>query len=273
MTSPRSTSGCRSTGDDRYRYISCLGNGHRIWSLVCSDDVKSGWRPLTGPRPRPLERAKLSPGAPSPPNTVARHAQHLETIRGVLSGATRRRDERLGCAIVVGHLVEHHRYGRSPEGHGGVVAGSLVHVPTAREPGKHRSCGQQTDPAPAVLPHYEELPELVRHSRTHQRTTTDLTVDVDQERMPLLLRKPVVVQVRVAVLTMRTEVTTIDLGEVVRVELEQSPDHRLVTFERWNQPNIHANNLPESDCRHDTGPRRRTPDCGSPRRLRTFAFR
>ena len=42
------------------------------------------------------------------------------------------------------------------------------------------------------------------------------------------------VQVRVAVLTMWTEVTTIDLGEVVRVELEQSPDHRLVIFERWN---------------------------------------
>ena len=73
----------------------------------------------------------------------------------------------------------------------------------------------------------EELPELVRCTRTDQHIATDLTVDVDQERMPLLLGKPVVVQVRVAVLTIGAEVTTVDLGEVVRVELKQSADSGL----------------------------------------------
>ena len=36
----------------------------------------------------------------------------------------------------------------------------------------------------------------------HQHTAINLAIEVDQERMPLLLSKPVVVQVRVAVLTM-----------------------------------------------------------------------
>jgi len=68
-----------------------------------------------------------------------------------------------------------------------------------------------------------------------------------------------VVQVRVAVLTMGAEVTTVDLGEVVRVELKQSADYGLVTFERWDQPDIHAHNLPENDGRSERQPRHETP--------------
>jgi len=99
----------------------------------------------------------------------------------------------------------------------------------------------------------------MRHAGTDQRTTADLTVDVDQERMPVLVREPVVVKVGIAVLAVWSQIATIDLGEVVGVELEQPPDHRLVTLERWDQPNVHANNLPATAGWNEHQPGHRTP--------------
>jgi hypothetical protein len=40
------------------------------------------------------------------------------------------------------------------------------------------------DRSAPVLPADEELLELVRHIRTDEHTATDVTTDVDQERMP-----------------------------------------------------------------------------------------
>ena len=143
---------------------------------------------------------------------------------------------------------------------GGVVAGDFMHVPWAREPGKHSSSGQQPDRLAPVLPDHEELPELVGCTRTDQHTATDLTVDVDQEADASPPR-----QASSGPSTgsrSGAEVTTVDLGEVVRVELKQSADYRLVALERWDQPDIHAHNLPGTEGRSERQPRHRTSASG-----------
>ena len=88
-----------------------------------------------------------------------------------------------------------------------------MNEPGAREPREHRSCCENTDPSTTVLPDDEELSELVRFARSDKRAAPNLTIYVDQERMPILARDPVVVQVRIAILAVRSEVTTVDLGK------------------------------------------------------------
>jgi hypothetical protein len=151
--------------------------------------------------------------------------------------------ERLGRSVVVGRLVERDRDRPLPEVDGGIVAGDLVNAPGAGKLGEHRPCCANTDPAATVLPDDEELSELMRCARPDEGAAPNPIIDVDQERMPIFARKPVVVQVPVAVLTVWPEVTTVDLGEVVRVELEQPSDDRLVAFECWDHRDTHRSRL------------------------------
>ena len=91
----------RRTGPDplamTLRYIRWLGNGERIWSLVCSDDVRSGWGPRKGPRPRASRAGEAVARRPAPP----KHRREVPPNKGqqatnAAHHRQRRRDRRRG---------------------------------------------------------------------------------------------------------------------------------------------------------------------------------
>ena len=62
----------------------------------------------------------------------------------------------------------------------------------------------------------------------NEDTASDLAVDSYEECMSAFALDPVVIEIRVAVLAVPSEISAVDLGEVVRVQFEEAPNDRLL---------------------------------------------
>ena len=151
------------------------------------------------------------PGWPSAAGTVDRIADH----------------EVLGRAALISIFREGHRNRRSPEGDSSVVAGNLVCLPPARPRSKHRARRFPSDTAPTELAQDEVLGDLVRNTAPDQRDPGDQVVVSDEQHLPIVRLRPVVVEVAVAELAMFRDVPPVELGEVMSVEFQQPTDQGL----------------------------------------------
>src|SRR5438477_5080751 len=115
-------------------------------------------------------------------------------------------DEVLPRSVGVDGFLELARDRLAPESDRSVVPANLVERPRAREQTEDRSGRRLCNTTTPVLADDEELAELVRIAGPNEDAAGDLVVDRDEERMSVLLREPVVIEVPIAVLAMRTEV-------------------------------------------------------------------
>jgi len=82
------------------------------------------------------------------------------------------------------------------------------------------------DTAPPELAQDEELGHLVRRTTPDHRHAGNGVVAPEEKRLPVFGLRPVAVQVEVAELAVLAYVPSVDLGEVMGVELQQAREQR-----------------------------------------------
>src|SRR5690242_15438081 len=107
----------------------------------------------------------------------------------------------------------------TPEGRGGRIRQLLPDGPTSRELIEQGRGGPRPDSAAPVLAHHKKFGDVVRFSGKDQGKAGQRTRYPEQERLAVRV-SPVLVEVPVQVLSVRIDVTAVEFGEIVVIQLK-----------------------------------------------------
>src|SRR5580698_5766620 len=131
----------------------------------------------------------------------------------------------------------------APERRGGWVRQLLPDGPAAGELSEQGRGRPRPDSASAVLAHHKELGDVAWLSGEDKGKAGQRALDPEQERRAVRVG-PVLVEVPVQVLPVRIDVTAVELGEIVVVQLKQPPDDGPVVLERLDHLHVHPLIMP-----------------------------
>jgi len=160
----------------------------------------------------------------------------------LLAAPGRLDDELLLPALRGLDLLEGCWDGPLPETAGGRVLPDLLHLPATRKAPEDHLCDLPADASAAVLPEDEELGHRAWIACPYEREPRPPVFAPDQERVSLG-RRPVMVEVAISKQAVLVELTPVELGEVVHVELHEATQDRLVPERRVDDLDVHASNV------------------------------
>src|ERR1700733_7818475 len=133
----------------------------------------------------------------------------------------------------------------APEGGGGRVRQLLPDGPASREPSEQGPGRLRPDSAAPVLAQHEKFGDVAWLPGKDQGEAGQRALDPGQERLAVRIG-PVLVEVPVQVLPVRIDVTAVELGEIVVIQLQQPTDDGPVVLERLDHLYVHPPIMPRS---------------------------
>jgi DNA-3-methyladenine glycosylase I len=131
----------------------------------------------------------------------------------------------------------------APERRGGRVRQLLPDGPASREASEQGRGRLRPGSTAPVLAHHKKLGDVARLSGKDQGEAGQRALDPEQERLAVRVG-PVLVEVPVQVLPVRIDVTAVELGEIVVIQLKQPPDDGPVVLERLDHLYVHPLIMP-----------------------------
>jgi hypothetical protein len=99
------------------------------------------------------------------------------------------------------------------------------------------------DSATPVLPHHKKFGDVVRFPGKDQGKASQRTLYPEQERLAVRVG-PIRIEIPVKVLPVQIDVTAIELGEIVVIQLKQPSDDGPVVVERLDHLYVHLLIMP-----------------------------